>query len=635
MTKKKSVSTNSSQPQSIKPTENEVKTSGIERKVHTANEIKKRLKANSWLIDGATPFINKMFTLMNEQDIVLVLTDAEGCIMHIVGSESISKSLSAKYIIPGSYPPQNSIILNTIEEAIKYHKEAQAEGAETLVKENPEKRISWTSPLVLLANHMVATLTMYFPKEIESKTLFALFSQTSNCIKQELSFYEEKRQTTKLKEQQLNFFNRYAQAELIVDRNGYINMASNEACSLFGVEKTDIERKKITQFIPNWDAISHHDSKWVEVENREVFLSNVENSGFYLLNSKAVMRTQNKFDEQICTFRSMRQVLNEANKYIGNTAYVYFDDIIGASVPMKRMTKEAKSIAKTELPVMLLGEKHTGRETLAQAIHNHSKRTNFGFVRVDVNALSTDQLEETLWGYTENHKPHLRRMPKPGAFEFANGGTLYINEIGLLPKSIQDKVFDVIKSQKVGRLGSTRQTTIDVRIICSSSFDLTQKIEANEFRIDLFYTLSTASLRVPPLRERRADIPMLMENYMAIKSRELGMKPVEIPKKIILILKRYEWPENFKEMIELTERIILDKGQMFKTFKNERDFKKRNLYLEQLKEVESIISIDEHEKELIIRAYNAFNGSISKASRRLGISRNTLYLKLKKYGIDA
>jgi transcriptional regulator with PAS, ATPase and Fis domain len=635
MTKKKTVSTNSSQPQPNKPIENEVKASGIERKVHTANEIKKRLKANNWLIDGAAPFINKMFTLMNEQDIVLVLTDTEGCIMHIVSSEHISKSLSAKYIIPGSYPPQNSIILNTIEDAIKFHKEAQADGTETLVKEKPEKRISWTCPLVLLANHMVGTLTMYFPKEIESKTLFALFSQTSNCIKQELSFFEEKRQATKLKEQQLNFFNRYAQAELIVDRNGYINLASNEACTLFGVEKTNIERKKITQFIPNWDAISHHDSKWVEVENREVFLTNVENSGFYLLNSKAVMRTQNKFDEQICTFRSMRQVLNEANKYIGNTAYVYFEDIIGASVPMKRMTKEAKSIAKTELPVMLLGEKYTGRETLAQAIHNHSKRTNFGFVRVDVSALSTDQLEETLWGYTENHKPHLRRMPKPGAFEFANGGTLYINEIGLLPKPIQDKVFDVIKTQKVGRLGSTRQTTIDVRIICSSSFDLTQKIEANEFRIDLFYTLSTASLRVPPLRERRADIPMLMGNYMAIKSRELGIKAVEIPKKIILILKRYEWPENFKEMIELTERIILDKGQMFKTFKNERDFKKRNLYLEQLKEVESIISIDEHEKELIIRAYNAFNGSISKASRRLGISRNTLYLKLKKYGIDA
>jgi len=608
---------------------------GIERTILTANEIKKRLKAKSWLIDCATPLINKMSTLLDEEKVIIFLTDNEGCILHMVSADALSKALTSKYIIAGSYPPPNTLIYRTVEGVLKTNQEAEAEGPDWLLDETNEIWISWTNPLLVNPNHMVGTLTLYFPKKLSSKMLYALFCQTTSCIKQELSFYEEKKQAIKLKDQQLNLFNRYAQADLIIDRYGYINLASDEACSLLGVDKANIERKKVAKYIPNWELISYNDKKWIEVENREVFISNVENSGFYLLNSKAVMRTQNKFDEQICTLRSMKQVLNESNKYIGNNAHVHFDDIVGISVPVKRMMKEAKAIAKTESPVMLLGEQHTGRETLAQAIHNHSSRSNFGFVRVDVSALSTDRLEETLWGYNENHKPHLRRIPKPGAFEFANGGTLYINEIGLIPKSIQDKIFEVIKTQKVGRLGSTQQTTVDVRIICSSSFDLSQKIEADEFRIDLFYTLSTASLRVPPLRERRTDIPMLMGHYMTIKSRELGMKAVDIPKKIILILKRYEWPENFKEMIELTERIIRDKGQMFKTFKNERDFKKRNLYLEQLKEVEGIVSIEEHEKELIIRAYKAFNGSISKASRRLGISRNTLYLKLKKYGVDA
>jgi transcriptional regulator with PAS, ATPase and Fis domain len=609
--------------------------SGVKRKILTANEIKKRLKAKSWLIDCSAPYINKMFNLLDNQNIILFLTDTEGCILHIVSSEAVSEVLTGKYIIPGSYPPQSTILYSSIEEALKTLNEATSEGSDSLLDDKQGQWISWTSLLLVTSSHAVGTLTLYLPKGVATKTLYAVYSQTVNCIKQEVSFNEEKQQAIKLKEQQLNLFNRYAQADLVIDRSGHINLASDVACSLLGIDKNDIERKSIEKFIPSWESITYLDGKWVEVENREVFLTNVENSGFYLLNSKAIMRTQSKFDEQIYTLRSMKQVLNEANKYIGNTAYVHFDDIIGASVPLKRMLKEAKTIAKADLPVMLLGEKHTGRETLAQAIHSHSQRSLFGFVRVDVGALSAEGVEEALWGYNENHKPHLKRLPKPGAFEFANGGTLYINEIGLLPKLVQDKIFDVMQTQKVKRLGSDRHTTIDVRIICSSSFDLSHKIEANEFRIDLFYTLSTASLRVPPLRERRADIAMLMSHYMGIKSRELGMKPVDIPKKISLILKRYEWPENFKEMIELTERIIRDKGKMFKTFKNERDFKKRNLYLEQLKEVESIVSVEEHERELIIRAYHAFNGSISKASRALGISRNTLYLKLKKYGVDA
>ena len=265
--------------------------------------------------------------------------------------------------------------------------------------------------------------------------------------------------------------------------------------------------------------------------------------------------------------------------------------------------------------VIIIGEMHTGKETLAQCIHNYSPRENYGFVKVNLTALSEEEMEETLWGYMPNHKQYLKRAPMPGALEFADGGTIYINEIGLLPTHLQEKMLATIKDGRVSRLGSKTSTPVDVRFIVSSTIDLTEKIEQGLFRIDLFYALSSSSLRLPPLRDRRSDIPLLLSHFLEIKSKELKQKAPAIPKKILLILRRYEWPQNIREMKELMEKVVLEQGKMFKSFKNERDFKKRHLYLENLKEVDSIVTLEEHEKKMVIRAYHALNGSISKIGR--------------------
>lgn len=605
-----------------------------QRLILTTSEIKTRLKENSWILDSATPYLNKLFDFLDEDRIILLLTDAEGCILHIVSNHEISQQLAQKFIIPGSFPAPNTIFHEVINKVI-----ASKLGADVTQGNAPAdlkgQWICWAYPIAIYPNQISGILSLCIPKQVSSIPLHALLAQTANCIKQELSYADEKMRTAKLVEQQVNLYNKYPHADIIIDKAGRIQLVSHEACSMLNISRNDIESKSISKYIPNWNSLTFAGGKWLQIENIEAEVINVPNNGLYLLNTKAINRSSNRVDEQVCTIRSMKQVLNETNKYVGNTAHAWFDDILGNSPILKRLLKEAKAIALTNHHIMLLGEKNTGRNAIAQAIHNFSLRSSFGFVQVDVSTLSNEKLEETLWGYSQNENSNLRKKSKPGAFEFANGGTLYINEIGLLKPSLQDKIFDVIHTGNVSRLGSDTKISVDVRIICTSSIDLSKKIEANDFRIDLFYTLSSASLRIPPLRERRPDIPNLLDHYLAIKAKELDMKKLDIPKKIMLILRRYEWPENLKELIELSERIILDKGNMFKTFKNELDFKHKNLYLEQLKAKESITSLEIHEKDLIIRAYHAFDGSISKASRRLGISRNTLYLKLKKYGIDA
>ncbi len=607
---------------------------GINGKILTANEIKNRLRTNSWLTNCAKPYIEKMYTFAEESSIIIFLTDSEGCILKIVTNEELQKKLTEKFIISGSFPPPKTALYLAIDKVVATQFEANTEHGDPLAELKPNQWKCHATPLQIGAGQLAGTLSIYFSEKLNAKMLYALLNLTANCIKHELQYSEEKEQVQLLKEIQLNQLNMYAQPNFVVNAKGIIKVISDEACNILGSDRENIIGKKISKFIPEWQNITTKDGKWIEVEHKEVLLQNASSSGLFLLKTKAIMRTQNKFDEQICSLQNMRHVLNEANKYIGNTAHVQLNDIMGISVTIKRLIKEAKAIAKTDNAVMLIGEKHTGCESIAQAIHNASARITYGFVKVNVANLSPEELEETLWGYHENFRPHLHRIPKPGAFEFANGGTLYISNIGLMPISTQEKVFEAIKTKKVTRLGSAQQITVDVRIMCSNPFDLSDKIERKEFKIDLFYSLSTSSVRMPALRERRADIPLLINHYITLKSEELGLNPVNIPRKIVLILRRYEWPGNFKEMIELSERIIRDKGRMFKTFKNERDFKSKNLYLDQLKEIENLASLEENEKELIVKAYKAYKGSISKTSRRLGISRNTLYLKLRKYGVD-
>ncbi|PKP39551.1 MAG: hypothetical protein CVT98_01385 [Bacteroidetes bacterium HGW-Bacteroidetes-15] len=487
---------------------------------------------------------------------------------------------------------------------------------------------------MLNAQQTVGSIALCAPTSATNKYLLTLLKLCAKCVEQDLLLGKEKSQTKMLQDEQLNIFNSHAHANIVVTGKGVIDLISDKACELLGLKRKDILHQNITTIIPDWKKILLSNSRQMELNNIEVEITNVTNAGAYLLNGRVLRVSSGLVDEMIFNLRSMKQVLSESNKYNGNIATFTFDDINCVSVPMKRIIKDAKSIAHLDSHVILIGEKYTGKRIIAEAIHNQSKRMEFGFVRVNLSNATEDEMEEILWGYTEKHKPYKKWVPKPGAFEFANGGSLYINEIGMLPLRLQDKLLETITTKKTSRLGCKSLTMVDVRIFATNSYDLSAQIDRGDFRIELFYALSGSSLRVPALRERKQDVPALLKETIEIKSLEMGKKAPVIPKKNLLILKRYEWPNNFKEMKEFAELLINDQGKMFKNFKNERDFKRKHLYLDYQKEVESIVPLDEVEMHHIIKAYKALGGSISKTSRKLGVSRNTLYLKLKKYGFD-
>ncbi|MFO8021415.1 MAG: sigma 54-interacting transcriptional regulator [Perlabentimonas sp.] len=598
----------------------------------TTNEIQSRLSSNQWLINTAIPLMQNVAKLINFKEFALLLTDTEGCVLHIQSNEPLLSKLKDFSIFPGGIPKLSNSIGVCLSKIVK--EEASVEFVE---ERNKGKGINglvcWGTPLSTQSHGFVGVLAAIATSEFNSMYAQPILLQNAQCIENELVRLEQHQHLKRIKNFQLSFFTKQLQANIIVDGAGKILLANDSACSLFEVEREELESKSIKKYIKEWDDLSQLSTKRQEVVNVEVSFDNAASEGEYLLSLKVIKFLSGRVDEISCTITSAKDVIAQANRYFGNVAAKSFNSIVAVSPILKRLVKEAKAFANNSEPLLILGERYTGKHTFAQAIHNEGNSYSHSFVRLDLSNLTAQQIDEELWGYTKTYKPYLNRPAKPGAFEFAHGGTLFINEISLLNNSNQAKLLDVIKSSKVHRLGANKPTEVNVRIIAASTCSLESKITNGEFSKDLFYALSKNSLRLPPLRERRLDIPPLLKHFMSIISQKLGRKPFEIPKKFILILKRYEWPNNFQEMKELLEIIIRTKGEMFKNFKNERRFKTKHLYLDKQRALEHIIPVDEHEKMLIEDAYNVMEGSISSMSRRLGVSRNTLYLKLKRYGM--
>ncbi|ERM92238.1 transcriptional regulator [Caldanaerobacter subterraneus subsp. yonseiensis KB-1] len=291
----------------------------------------------------------------------------------------------------------------------------------------------------------------------------------------------------------------------------------------------------------------------------------------------------------------------------------------------------AQKAAKTNATILIVGESGTGKGVLAQAIHQESFRRHGPFIRVNCAAIPPELLEAELFGYEEGAFTGAKRGGKPGKFELADGGTIFLDEIGDMPLNMQAKLLTVLQEKEVERLGSTKAKKIDVRVIAATNRNLEEMVQKGYFREDLFYRLNVVKLVLPPLRERPEDIPLLVEDILKRINEEFGKK-LRISPAAMEYLLSYSWPGNVRELENVLERAaILAEGQeiqpqhlMIDYFGQNKNIKKISLLCEvQMKA----------EKEAIIRALEAFGGKKSRAAKALGISRQALYAKMVRYGL--
>jgi len=302
--------------------------------------------------------------------------------------------------------------------------------------------------------------------------------------------------------------------------------------------------------------------------------------------------------------------------------------LVGHSPAFTALMAQIGKVAATDAAVLIIGENGTGKELVARAIHRQSQRAARGFVGVDLGALSESLFESELFGHRKGAFTDARE-DRAGRFEVATGGTLFLDEIGNLSLQMQAKLLGALETRRVARVGSDREIPVDVRVICATNLGERELRDPAHFRQDLLYRINTIELKIPPLRERPGDIPLLAEHFAGIYSRKYGKPRLRIDAAAMDRLRAWPWPGNVRELRHVIERVVILSEHPTMQLEGmlpaaaPAPLTEKNLPL----------NLDELEKIAIERALSECNGNLSRAALALGLGRSTLYRKMARHGL--
>lgn len=306
-----------------------------------------------------------------------------------------------------------------------------------------------------------------------------------------------------------------------------------------------------------------------------------------------------------------------------------FHDMIGICPQMQEVFSTIRKVAKTDANVLIMGENGTGKELVARALHRQSDRSNEVFISVDIGAITETLFESELFGYEKGAFTDAKES-RPGRFELACDGTLFLDEIGNLSLAQQAKLLRVLETRKVARLGSNKVRDIDIRLISATNMPIYDMVANKEFRKDLLYRINTVEIKLPPLRERKEDIPLLANHFLSIYSKKYKKNIERVSSSALAKLQKFHWPGNIRELQHTIERaVILSENKALQPV----DF-----LLPETQKKEDEIAFDSYnledvEKTIVQKALIKYNGNVTRTAKELGLTRTSLYRRMEKYGL--
>jgi transcriptional regulator with PAS, ATPase and Fis domain len=313
-----------------------------------------------------------------------------------------------------------------------------------------------------------------------------------------------------------------------------------------------------------------------------------------------------------------------------------FSNILGSDPKILKILDLVGRIAPTEASVLIMGESGTGKELIAEAVHRNSRRGKRPFVKVNLGGISATLFESEMFGHVRGAFTDARQDRK-GRFEVADGGSIFLDEIGELDAASQVKLLRVLQDRTYEVLGSSRTRTVDVRVIAATNRELPELVARGEFREDLLYRLNLITIQLPPLRERRGDIPALASHFLRRAAEAYSSGVEAITPRGMEWLKGQNWPGNIRQLRQLIERAVLIRGGReldVDDFGAVRDAVSREGSKDALPEV-GAMTLDDIERAMIIKSMRHYEGNVSRVAEALGLSRAALYRRLEKYGIEA
>lgn len=334
-----------------------------------------------------------------------------------------------------------------------------------------------------------------------------------------------------------------------------------------------------------------------------------------------------KFGDTISENRRLRRLVHE---------HFQLENVIGTSKAMKRVLDVVERVSQTDATVLITGESGTGKELIAKGIHFSGKRADAPFIAINCAAIPETLIESELFGHKKGSFTGAVADAK-GKFEEASGGTIFLDEISAMPHSIQPKFLRVLQEQEVTRLGETTPRKVDVRIIAATNRDLKTMVEDNSFREDLYFRLAVVPIILPPLKQRREDIPLLVEHFLKRASDKYNRNEIKISREVFNVLSGYSWQGNVRELENTIERmVVLASGDTLTHDDLPEEIKqpKQNFANVSIELPHEGISIDAVEREIIRKALEMNDGNQTHTARYLDITRSALIYRMQKFGLS-
>ncbi len=589
--------------------------------------LKLKLEQNKELISTAAPFLNHLYNFVQGSGFFAILNDAEGCILSVIGDDTILKEANKLKMIPGAYMDEENIGTNAMSMVISEGMPVQVSGKEHFIKAYHK----WTcsaAPIKDSNGKIIGIIDLTgYSENVHPHTL-GIVVAAANAIERMLEVNSINSVLRISKQHIESIFDSISSGILTSDLSGNITSINKHAVKMFGYSEYELRNMKIWSFIDNWSEIVSILKARENFVEKDVNVRARTNKMQFTLTTYPIYNSDKEIVEIVHIFYELKKNRKLAGKILSGQAIYTFDKIICRNKEFLKTIEYAKKIADSSSTILITGESGTGKEVFAQSIHNYSIRKEEPFIAVNCGAIPRTLIESELFGYEEGAFTGARKGGNAGKFELADEGTIFLDEIGEMPIDMQIKLLRVIEEGVINRIGSHRQIPVNVRIIAATNKDLAKEVEKGNFRKDLYYRLNVLPIYLPPLRERMDDIPLLIEYYMEKTSKRLNKRSINIPMEYLEYLKNREWQGNIRELENVIELIVNTESIQtnFSEVKSKDSSK--------AKSIQSMLSLEQVEKQHIINVINDTQGNVTNAAKILDIGRNTLYRKLEKYNID-
>jgi len=613
--------------------------SAVSRSDEGARSLEERLFEKRQLIRIARPFMKDLYGFFSGSEFQVVLTDELGFLLEVVGDKAIVSRTREVHLCPGANWSEAKKGTNAIGTALVERAPIQIFAWEHFCEENQFLTCS-AAPISDPEGKVIGCIDLSGDCREANPHTMGMVVAAVRAIENQLRLEQATHKLFAASRYSSALLHGIADGLVAIDRNGIVTDINARGGEIFGVSPSSARGRALTQVCSVDLPMLHVLKSGKDYENQEIVINNL---GKRIRSSASPLRDENGgIVGAVAFFQEMKDRSTKASPIVYCHRHS-FEDIEGESPGIKAAKDWAILASSCTSTVLILGESGTGKELFANAIHNASSRGHGPFIAINCAAIPESLIESELFGYVDGSFTGARKGGKAGTFEMANGGSIFLDEIGEMSLSVQSKLLRVLQERKVSRVGSSQEIEVDIRIIAATHRDLNKDVEAGRFREDLYYRLAVLEVRVPPLRERPEDIPLLVRRLMTKISMRLDRPPVDIDAECLHRMSVYPWPGNVRAMENVLERALVRMGDAH-VLKLEHlglpavgslPVTDPNLNLRVGKEctAPAIKSLRDVERDAIAEALSACCGNIKKTAAHLGIARNTLYRKMEDYDL--